>query len=108
MDIALQHLDEIPDYYTRLKKMEASAKKEHRRSFKDIKEYFDDVDSSTYPKNSVHLELDRRYCPKCKKMFNENKFTLQPVTDEYCMQLQLNYFCSGKTQPVTEQDYLQL
>ncbi len=26
-DIALQHLDEIPDYYTRLKKMEADAKK---------------------------------------------------------------------------------
>jgi len=26
-DIALQHLDEIPDYYTRLKKMESSAKK---------------------------------------------------------------------------------
>ena len=37
MDIALQHLDEIPDYYTRLKKMEASAKKEHKK-FKDVKE----------------------------------------------------------------------
>ena len=36
MDIALQHLDEIPDYYTRLKKMEASAKKEHKQ-FKDVK-----------------------------------------------------------------------
>ena len=34
-DIALQHLDEIPDYYTRLKKMEASAKKEHKK-FKDV------------------------------------------------------------------------
>lgn len=33
-DIALQHLDEIPDYYTRLKKMETSAKKEHSK-FKD-------------------------------------------------------------------------
>ena len=31
MEIALQHLDEIPDYYTRLKKMEASAKKEHKK-----------------------------------------------------------------------------
>ena len=30
VEIALQHLDEIPDYYTRLKKMEASAKKEHK------------------------------------------------------------------------------
>jgi len=35
MEIALQHLDEIPDYYTRLKKMEASAKKEHKK-FKDV------------------------------------------------------------------------
>ena len=39
-EIALQHLDEIPDYYTRLKKMEASAKKEHKK-FKDIKEALD-------------------------------------------------------------------
>ena len=38
-NIALQHLDEIPDYYTRLKKMEASAKKEHNRKFKDVKEH---------------------------------------------------------------------
>jgi hypothetical protein len=36
-NIALQHLDEIPDYYTRLKKMEADAKKNHKKS-KDIKE----------------------------------------------------------------------
>jgi len=35
MDIALQHLDEIPDYYTRLKKMEASAKKSHKK-YKDV------------------------------------------------------------------------
>ena len=37
-DIALQHLDEIPDYYTRLKKMESDAKKHHRK-FKDVKEH---------------------------------------------------------------------
>ena len=30
-------MDEIPDYYTRLKKMEASAKKEHKK-FKDVSE----------------------------------------------------------------------
>ena len=36
-EIALQHLDEIPDYYTRLKKMEAAAKKEHKK-FKDVTE----------------------------------------------------------------------
>jgi len=34
-EIALQHLDEIPDYYTRLKKMEAEAKKHHKK-FKDV------------------------------------------------------------------------
>jgi len=37
-DIALQHLDEIPDYYTRLIKMERDAKKEHKK-FKDVKEH---------------------------------------------------------------------
>ena len=36
-DIALQHLEEIPDYYSRLKKMELGAKKEHKK-FKDIEE----------------------------------------------------------------------
>ena len=42
-EIALQHLDEIPDYYTRLKKMETSAKKEHKKfldEFKTKLEYF--------------------------------------------------------------------
>jgi len=38
--IALQHLDEIPDYYTRLKKLEADAKKHHKK-FKDVKEALD-------------------------------------------------------------------
>ena len=37
IDIALQHLDEIPDYYTRLKKMEMDAKKHHKK-FKDVTE----------------------------------------------------------------------
>jgi len=40
MEIALQHLDEIPDYYTRLKKLEADAKKHHKK-FKDVKEALD-------------------------------------------------------------------
>jgi hypothetical protein len=44
-DIALQHLDEIPDYYTRLKKMEASAKKEHKK-FKDVKEDTEILDAN--------------------------------------------------------------
>lgn len=41
-EIALQHLDEIPDYYTRLKKMESGAKKEHKK-FKDVKEETDGI-----------------------------------------------------------------
>jgi hypothetical protein len=52
MDIALQHLDEIPDYYTRLKKMEADAKKHHKK-FKDVME------------NAMQEE--ERYCPLCNK-----------------------------------------
>ena len=70
-DIALQHLDEIPDYYTRLKKMEASAKKEHS-NFKDVKEDYDpgedDMDSPFHAVHSVHLEYDKRYCTKCKEV----------------------------------------
>ena len=73
MDIALQHLDEIPDYYTRLKKMEASAKKEHKK-FKDVKEDagdgVDDMDSPVHmpPMNGVHVDHEKRYCTKCKKV----------------------------------------
>ena len=37
INIALQHLDEIPDYYTRLRKMETTAKRHHKK-FKDVKE----------------------------------------------------------------------
>jgi hypothetical protein len=50
MDIALQHLDEIPDYYTRLKKMEASAKKEHKK-FKDVNESLRDWFGSSRSKD---------------------------------------------------------
>ena len=72
MDIALQHLDEIPDYYTRLKQMEASAKKENKK-FKGVKEDagdgIDDMDSPLHmpPIHGVHVDHEKRYCPKCKK-----------------------------------------
>jgi hypothetical protein len=46
-DIALQHLDEIPDYYTRLKKMESDAKKHHKK-FKDVKEATDGIKAKDY------------------------------------------------------------
>jgi hypothetical protein len=46
-NIALQHLDEIPDYYTRLKKMEADAKKHHKK-FKDVKEETKSGDKSLH------------------------------------------------------------
>ena len=56
MDIALQHLDEIPDYYTRLKKMETSDKKEHKK-FKDVKEATDGIGAKS--KNySLHKWFD--------------------------------------------------
>ena len=73
MDIALQHLDEIPDYYTRLKKMEADAKKHHKK-FKDVKEDYDsgddDMDSPIHMPaiHGVHVDHDKRYCTKCKKV----------------------------------------
>jgi hypothetical protein len=70
-EIALQHLDEIPDYYTRLKKMEADAKKHHKK-FKDVKEETNTSDGNlsyewNYPVNPERT----RYCVKCKK--NETK-----------------------------------
>jgi hypothetical protein len=55
-DIALQHLDEIPDYYTRLKKMEIDAKKHHKK-FKDVKEATDGIGASS-PKYSLHRWFD--------------------------------------------------
>ena len=83
--IALQHLDEIPDYYTRLKKMEASAKKEHKK-FKDVTEAKKmkgkdpcwkgyemigkkNKNGKEVP-NCVPVKEETgmvRYCPKCKK-----------------------------------------
>ena len=70
MDIALQHLDEIPDYYTRLKKMEADAKKHHKK-FKDVKEENSSDGNLQYDWDyPIHSE-NTRYCPKCKK--NETK-----------------------------------
>jgi hypothetical protein len=46
-DIALQHLDEFPDYYTKLKKMEKNSK--------SIKE------------SHIQESKEQRYCPLCQK-----------------------------------------
>ena len=83
MNIALQHLDEIPDYYTRLKKMEASAKKEHKK-FKDVVKEdadsgVDDMDSPFHAVHSIHLEYDKRYCPKCKKVQTRSECKYGPT-----------------------------
>ena len=73
VEIALQHLDEIPDYYTRLKKMEADAKREHKK-FKDVKEMLnwgtksESTDSLNYDWNTPVRERPDRYCPKCEKL----------------------------------------
>ena len=61
-DIALQHLNEIPDYYTRLKKMESSAKKEHKK-FKDVKEERGEI----------------RYCSLCKKEESQEECKYGPA-----------------------------
>ena len=84
VEIALQHLDEIPDYYTRLKKMEASAKKEHKK-FKDVVEAKKMKGEDPCWKGyemigkkkkggkevpncvPVKEEMGMRYCPKCEK-----------------------------------------
>lgn len=42
-DIALQHLDEIPDYYTRLKKMESSVSKTEKDNGKAVSELEDEL-----------------------------------------------------------------
>ena len=81
-DIALQHLDEIPDYYTRLKKMEASAKKEHKK-FKDVKETvtIEDANGNTF------LEIIDLIKPEKMKGISEaKKKTLRntnPCWDKY-------------------------
>jgi len=65
-EIALQHLDEIPDYYTRLKKMELGAKKNHKK-FKDVKESNSSDGNLSYEWDyPVHPE-NVRYCTKCNK-----------------------------------------
>ena len=85
VEIALQHLDEIPDYYTRLKKMEADAKKAHKK-FKDVTEAKkmkgEDPCWKGYEMigkkkkggkevpNCVPIKEENgmiRYCPKCEK-----------------------------------------
>ena len=84
-EIALQHLDEIPDYYTRLKKMESSAKKSHKK-YKDVTEgkkmKGEDPCWKGYQMvgkkkkngkevpNCVPVKEENgmmRYCPKCEK-----------------------------------------
>ena len=57
LEIALQHLDEIPDYYTRLKKMESDAKKHHKK-FKDVKEHCGCEDSAVKELESGLRNLD--------------------------------------------------
>ena len=83
-EIALQHLDEIPDYYIRLKKMETSAKKAHKK-FKDVKEDYDGTDDMDSPiqyhsTHSVHLEYDKRYCQRCKKVELRSECKYGPTT----------------------------
>lgn len=70
-DIALQHLDEIPDYYTRLKKMEASAKKEHKK-FKDVKEEWSEKYKKSIDCDNPKGFSQRAHCQGKKKKIKEN------------------------------------
>ena len=58
-EIALQHLDEIPDYYTKLKKMEANAKKSIKEGTKSgdegLHDWFNKSKSSDGKKGWVQL-----------------------------------------------------
>ena len=84
MDIALQHLDEIPDYYDRLKKMETVAKKQHKK-FKDVKEdhaaAMGDLDTPVImpPINTRRADVEKRYCPKCKENQLRSECRVSPM-----------------------------
>lgn len=41
------------------------------------------------------------YCPNCKNFFSPISNVKTKVVDEWCMQLQPEHYCSGKTIPVT-------
>lgn len=57
--IALQHLEELPDYYSRLKKVEKSKSPIKE----DSADYgYDDMDAP------VHIKYEERYCPACDKV----------------------------------------
>ena len=71
-DIALQHLDEIPDYYTRLKKMEAGAKKEHKK-FKDVIEDTEILDAQGNQIDSSYYKVDFQNA----KLIFKNEFLSQ-------------------------------
>lgn len=116
-DIALQHLDEIPDYYTRLKKMEASAKKSHKK-FKDVTEdkkmKGEDPCWSGYQmvgkKKKGGKEVPNcvpikemamlRYCPKCQKdeTRDECKYG-QKFWDMYSMPVNLKGYHPNSPHP---------
>ena len=84
MEIALQHLDEIPDYYTRLKKMEASAKKEHKK-FKDVKEATDGVGAKS-PNYNLHKWFDDGGWVQAGGKYDGKPCARQPgqTTKPYC------------------------
>ena len=81
-DIALQHLDEIPDYYTRLKKMEADAKKDHKK-YKDIKENYNAVEELENQlkslKNTSYDSIDKLM----RRIMKEHDMTAKQLHNDF-------------------------
>lgn len=72
--IALQHLEEFPDYYTRLRKLETSAKKKIEEKYTRIQK----------TGNTYTILLNWRNMPKSIQMFfpNMKRPTLEEVSAE--------------------------
>jgi hypothetical protein len=104
-DIALQHLDEIPDYYTRLKKMESSAKKEHKK-FKDVKESWSEKYKKSIDCDNPKGFSQRAHCQGLKKKVKEDTEILDAQGNVFATVVDLikgtDDRFKGFTQPITE------
>jgi len=73
-DIALQHLDEFPDYYTRLKKMESNSKNEKSVFLNSVKELEEELkklkDTSYNSIDKLMRRIMKKYNMTAKELHN--------------------------------------